>query len=211
MVGKPVITATQMLESMVRNPRPTRAEATDVANAVFDGTDCIMLSEEPAIGAYPIDAIQTLAKIAAYNEQNRCMVNGNPSTSDLFTSNSENITDVISEDVYHTVKHIKPEFVVAHTVSGHTAKLISRFKLPAWILAVSTDAAVCKGLLFSYGVMPLWVEHCPRNWKKLIGEQIKCHEISSGTAILVEVPSEENPDINYRIEIIRDLTDLCVV
>jgi len=209
--GKPVITATQMLESMVRNPRPTRAEATDVANAVIDGTDCIMLSEESAIGTYPIEAIQTLAKIAAFAEQNRGKIIGNPNTSDFFRSNDVHIIDVIAENVYHTVRHINPSLVVAHTVSGHTARLISRFKLSAWILAVSTDATVCRGLRFSYGVKPLLVEQCPRNWKKLIGEQIKCHEISSGTAILVGAPSEENPDVNHRIEIINDLADLCVV
>lgn len=207
--GKPVITATQMLESMVRNPRPTRAEATDVANAVFDGTDCIMLSEESAIGKYPIEAVKTLANIAAYTEQNRGIIDGNTKVSDYFRQDYPHITDVIAEDVYHTVKRLKPELVLAHTVSGHTARLISRFKLPSWILAVSTDASVCKGLRFSYGVKPLLVETCPEDWKELLRAQIACHEIKSGTAILIEVPSDENPKVNHRIEIIRDLADLC--
>lgn len=209
MIGKPVITATQMLESMVRNPRPTRAEATDVANAVFDGTDCIMLSEESAIGKYPIQAIQTLAKIAAYTEENRGLIDGNVDVNALFRKDSPHITDVIALDVYHTVKQIKPEMVVAHTVSGHTARLISRFKLSSWILAVSTDPGVCQGLRFSYGVKPLWVKHCPKDWKSLIKEQIICHEITSGTAVLVEVPSEENRGVNHRIEIISNLAELC--
>ena len=209
--GKPVITATQMLESMVRNPRPTRAEATDVANAVFDGTDCIMLSEESAIGKYPIEAIQTLARIAAYTEQNRGIIDGDPKVSEFFRMDFPHITDIIAEDVYHTVRHIKPELVLAHTVSGHTARLISRFKLPTWILAVSTDAGVCKGLRFSYGVKPLLVDSCPEDWKDLLRDQIACHEIKSGTAILVEVPSDENPKVNHRIEIIRDLAELCPV
>ncbi len=207
--GKPVITATQMLESMVRNPRPTRAEATDVANAVLDGTDCIMLSEESAIGKYPIQAIQTLARIAAYTETRRHEIDHEPNTSDFFRGKSPHITDVIAQDVYHTVKHIKPELVVAHTVSGHTARLISRFKLSSWILAVSTDPKVCKGLRFSYGVKPLLVNKSPKDWKPLLSEQVLCHEISSGTVILVEVPSSDNPDINHRIEIISDVASLC--
>ncbi len=207
--GKPVITATQMLESMVRNPRPTRAEATDVANAVLDGTDCIMLSEESAIGKYPLDAIRTLAKIAAFTEANRKEISRPQNPTDLCRKDLPHITDVVAQDVYHTVEHLKPELVVAHTVTGHTARMISRFKLPVWVLAVCTDPKVCPGLRFSYGVKPLLVKRAPKDWKKLLKEQIICHEIKSGIAILVEVPSAENPGINHRLEIISDLSLLC--
>lgn len=209
LVGKPVITATQMLESMVRNPRPTRAEATDVANAVLDGTDCIMLSEESAIGKYPIDAIRTLAKIAEYTETHRNAADKIRNYPDFNQDNNPHITDTLAHDVYYTVEQLKPELLVAHTVSGHTARMISRFKPGVWILAVSTSHNVCQGLRFSFGVKPLLVKKAPRNWKKLISEQIKCHNIKTGVAILVEVPSGDNPGINHRLEIISDLASFC--
>jgi pyruvate kinase len=207
--GKPVITATQMLESMVRNPRPTRAEATDVANAVLDGTDCIMLSEESAIGKYPIDAISTLAKIAEFTETHRDEADKIRNYPDFNRDDNPHITDTLAHDVYYTVEHLKPELLVAHTVSGHTARMISRFKLGVWILAVSTSHNVCQGLRFSFGVKPLLVNKTPKDWKKLITQQIQCHNIKSGVAILVEVPSEDNPGINHRLEIISDLSRFC--
>ncbi len=207
--GKPVITATQMLESMVRNPRPTRAEATDVANAVLDGTDCIMLSEESAIGKYPLDAIMTLARIAAFTEANRYQVSLKRRVSDFNGACNARITDVVAQDVYQTVEQLKPELLIAHTVSGHTARMISRFKLPMWIHAVSILDSVCRGLQFSYGVKPILVNKVPKDWKTFLKKQLRCQDIRSGIAVLVEVPSEENPDINHRIEIIADLAKLC--
>ncbi|MDZ4183186.1 MAG: pyruvate kinase, partial [Candidatus Cloacimonadaceae bacterium] len=152
--GKPVITATQMLESMVRNPRPTRAEATDVANAVLDGTDCLMLSEESAIGKYPIDAIKTLARIAAYTEANKNDVGISRAVTQTDGSDTPRITDIIAADVAHTVEKLKPELLIAHTVTGHTARMISRYKPSVWILAVSLDRGACRGMQFSYGVKP---------------------------------------------------------
>jgi len=205
LMGKPVITATQMLESMVRNPRPTRAESTDVANAVLDGTDCIMLSEESAIGAYPLEAIHTLARIAEFTETHRNPVDKMRYYPDLSRDNNPHITDTIAQDVYFTVENLKPELVVAHTVSGHTARMISRFKLGVWILAVSSSFNVCQGLRFSYGVVPLLVKKSPKNWKTLIARQLQSHQLKSGVALLVEVPSADNPGINHRLEIISDL------
>lgn len=209
--GKPVITATQMLESMVRNPRPTRAEATDVANAVLDGTDCIMLSEESAIGKYPLDAVATLAKIAAYTEAHRDEAVIRRKVSEFTRSGSPHITDVVAQDVYQTVEQLRPELLIAHTVSGHTARMISRFKPITWIHAVSTNPSVCRGMQFSYGVLPVLVKKVPRDWKKFLLQLIKCQEIKQGLAVLVEVPSPENPGINHRIEIIADLGKLCAM
>jgi len=103
------------------------------------------------------------------------------------------------------VENLKPELVVAHTVSGHTARMISRFKLGVWILAVSSSFNVCQGLRFSYGVVPLLVKKSPKNWKTLIARQLQSHQLKSGVALLVEVPSADNPGINHRLEIISDL------
>ena len=207
--GKPVITATQMLESMVRNPRPTRAEATDVANAVLDGTDCLMLSEESAIGKYPIDAILTLARIAAYTETHKNEAGISHAIPDLDGANTPQITDIIAANVAHTVKKLKPELLIAHTVSGHTARMISRFKPLVWILAVSLDQNACRGMQFSYGVNPILLTKLPKDWKSFIKKQITCREITQGIALLVEVPSDEHPDANHRIEIINDLARFC--
>ena len=207
--GKPVITATQMLESMVRNPRPTRAEATDVANAVLDGTDCLMLSEESAIGKYPIDAILTLARIAAYTETHKNeagISHAQPATDGIDTPH---ITDIIAANVSHTVEKLKPELLIAQTVSGHTARIISRFKPSVWILAVSLDLAACRGMQFSYGVSPILLTKIPKDWKSFIKEQIHCREIEQGIAVLVEVPSAEHPDADHRIQIISNLAKLC--
>ncbi|MDZ4122523.1 MAG: pyruvate kinase alpha/beta domain-containing protein, partial [Candidatus Cloacimonadaceae bacterium] len=102
-----------------------------------------------------------------------------------------------------------PELLIAHTVSGHTARMISRFKLGTWIHAVSTNPQICRGLQFSYGVKPVQVSKVPKDWKNFLKKLIKCHEIRQGLAVLVEVPSQENPEINHRIEIIADLAKLC--
>lgn len=207
--GKPVITATQMLESMVRNPRPTRAEATDVANAVLDGTDCIMLSEESAIGKYPLDAIQTLAKIAAFTELHRKEAGRPIAMPDPDSSSNAHIAAIIAEDVFHAVESLKPELLIAHTVTGHTARLIARFKPSVRIMAVSADLNACRGLQFSYGVDAHYITKIPKDWKAFIKKQITCREIKAGIALLVEVPSPENPNANHRIEIITDLGSLC--
>lgn len=207
-LGKPVITATQMLESMLRNPRPTRAEATDVANAILDGTDCIMLSEESAIGQYPIDAVQTLVRIASFTEAHRNEVSPNKSRADAYQPMDGNITDMVAHDVYHTVENLHPELLIAHTVSGYTARMISRFKLPVWILAACTDARVCQNLQFSYGVRALWIPRLPKEWKTLLKKQMQVHEIKQGLAVVVEVPCADNPAANHRLEIFPELSRL---
>ncbi len=207
--GKPVITATQMLESMVRNPRPTRAEATDVANAVLDGTDCLMLSEESAIGKYPIDAILTLARIAAYTETHKNEAGISHAVTAKDGIETPHITDIMAANVSHTVETLKPELLIAQTVSGHTARIISRFKPSVWILAVSLDLSACRGLQFSYGVSPILLTRIPKDWKAFIKKQIDCREIKAGIAVLVEGPSAEHPDTYHRIQIISDLAKLC--
>lgn len=201
--GKPVITATQMLESMLNNPRPTRAEATDVANAVLDGTDCLMLSEESAIGNYPLAAVTMLGKIAAATEPHRNTIHPGKRASDFYRSDATHITDVVSHSVYQSVEHLKPSLVVAQTVSGHIARMISRFKLPVWITALSRDHAVCQALQFSYGVFPLHQDFHPVNWREFLSLQMQENKLEAGTAIVVEGPSPENPDANHRVEIVK--------
>jgi pyruvate kinase len=200
--GKPVITATQMLESMVDNPRPTRAEATDVANAILDGTDCIMLSEESAMGRYPLEAVQMLAKIAAYTEPHRQECSSHRRESDFYRPGAFHLMDTISHNVQHTVEHLNPVAIMAHTVTGHTARMISRFRLPLWITAVSNDETVCQQLQFSYGVHSIHVPRAPQSWKAFIRAVLRENNLPVGLALLVEGPSLENPSASHRFEII---------
>jgi pyruvate kinase len=154
-MGKPVITATQMLESMTDNRRPTRAEATDVANAVLDGTDCVMLSEESAMGKYPVEAVAMLAKIAAATEPHRFRRGFKEDLLSHGRNVPVRIADLIAVSVENALERISPAAVFVPTHSGATARSIARFKLPVWIVGVSSLEATCQRLLFSSGVYPV--------------------------------------------------------
>lgn len=147
--GKPVITATQMLESMTSNRRPTRAEATDVANAILDGTDCVMLSEESAMGQYPVEAAQMLVQIAVATEPHRTTHSYTKKPDQpIFTEIRE--VDYIASSVNSIVKQTDSvAAILAPTDSGLTARRLARYRLPTWILAVSSNKKTCRELLFS--------------------------------------------------------------
>lgn len=147
--GKPVITATQMLDSMQRNPRPTRAEASDVANAIFDGTDAIMLSGETAAGDYPVESVQTMNDIALKTEtalNNELMFN------QLKQSVTMTITDAISQSVTHTARNLKASAIITATESGHTARMISKYRPKAPIIAVTSSSTIMRQLSLVWGV-----------------------------------------------------------
>lgn len=149
--GKPVITATQMLDSMQRNPRPTRAEASDVANAIFDGSDAIMLSGETAAGLYPIEAVQTMNNIASRAEQ---ALDHKEILSNRSKDTGHNLTDAIGQSVAHTALNLEVNAIIAPTESGHTAKMISKYRPKAPIVAVTTNASVYRRLSLVWGVYP---------------------------------------------------------
>jgi pyruvate kinase len=144
--NKPVITATQMLESMTSAPRPTRAEATDVANAVLDGTDAVMLSGETAQGKYPVKAVQAMAKISKYNEEIRAATK--------LKIDIQNETDLIVSSVLGILnqKVINFKFILVFTNSGKTARSISRLRPKMPILAITKDQKTVEELTISYGV-----------------------------------------------------------
>ncbi len=202
LLGKPVITATQMLESMTSNRLPTRAEATDVANAVLDGTDCVMLSGESAMGAYPVDVVAMLAKIAAAVEPHRSQYHIQE-TLDVYGSGDEiGLTDLIALNVQTTVDHVSPAAVIVPTKSGATARSISRFRLPVWITAVSSVEATCQRLQFSYGVYILHQPEHPENWKAFARKVLELEGVEGNLVVLTEGPSKKHPDANNRIELI---------
>jgi len=201
LAGKPIITATQMLESMTVNSRPTRAEATDVANAILDGTDCIMLSGESAMGKYPVEAVTMLAKIASAIEGYRT---GHYVRKLLKASRAQaGLTDVIALNVENTLERIQPAAVFVPTRGGHTPRSITRFRLPVWIVAVSSQESTCQGLQFSYGVQPVYEGSHPENWKAFIEDWLTRHEIRGRFAVLTEGPSSKYPDANHRLEIVK--------
>lgn len=148
-VGKPVITATQMLDSMQRNPRPTRAEASDVANAIFDGTDAIMLSGETAAGDYPVESVRTMSNIAKKAEtalNHKAILDARSKMSDM------TITDAISQSVNHSAMNLRVNAILTPTMSGHTARMISKYRPEAPIIAVTYDEKVNRRLSLAWGV-----------------------------------------------------------
>ncbi|MBY0146598.1 pyruvate kinase [Neobacillus niacini] len=149
--GKPVITATQMLDSMQRNPRPTRAEASDVANAIFDGTDAIMLSGETAAGIYPVEAVQTMHNIASRAEQ---ALDHKEILSARSKDSEHNLTDAIGQSVAHTALNLDVNAIITPTESGHTARMISKYRTKAPIVAVTANDHVCRRLSLVWGVHP---------------------------------------------------------
>ena len=151
-LGKPVITATQMLDSMQRNPRPTRAEASDVANAIFDGTDAIMLSGETAAGSYPVEAVQTMHDIASRTET---ALNHKEILSKRSKDSEHNITDAIGQSVAYTTLNLGANAIITPTASGHTARMISKYRPEAPIIAITSHDYVARRLALVWGVNPL--------------------------------------------------------
>jgi|WetSurMetagenome_2_1015567.scaffolds.fasta_scaffold115674_1 pyruvate kinase len=151
--GKPVITATQMLDSMIINPRPTRAELTDVANAIFDGTDAVMLSGETANGAYPVEAVETMARIAVTVEDSEEYCN-RIKTEVPQPSGEPTIGRIMARMAYLTADQTKAMLIVVPTLSGNTARMISTFRPEQSILAVTTNPQVQRQLLLNWGVVP---------------------------------------------------------
>ena len=157
MLGKRVITATEMLESMIHNPRPTRAEISDVANAVYDGTSCVMLSGESAAGDYPVEAVKAMAWIAEYTEEHTSYKKRFQSTEYL----GKNNLDCISHAVCSMALDVNAKGIVVCSVSGKTAMLVSRFRTPVDIIGMTTNRKVWRRLSMSWGVTPVMADQFP--------------------------------------------------
>ena len=206
LMGKPVITATQMLESMTVNRRPSRAEATDVANAILDGTDCVMLSGESAMGQYPVESVLMLVKIAAAIESQRPAHTVREELEDRRDRGTKLLPrELLALTVATAVESVAPAAVIIPTRSGASARTITRFRLPIWITAVSTQAATCQQLQFSYGVFPLHEPDHPEDWNAFAKSWLEVNDIKGSLVVLTEGPSSKHPEANHRMEII-DLT-----
>ena len=169
-LGKPVITATQMLDSMQENPRPTRAEVSDVANAVFDGTDATMLSGESANGDYPVESVATMARIDVKAENNLDQFG-----TETFNFDKSDVTETIGSAVSNAARDLGIKTIVAATASGYTARMISKYRPNADIVALTFDERTQKGLMINWGVQPYVVEK-PANTDemfKLANDEVK--------------------------------------
>jgi pyruvate kinase len=203
LAAKPVITATQMLESMTDSRRPTRAESTDVANAILDGTDCVMLSGESAAGKYPVESVEMLARIARAVEPHRTdhavreLLLNQTKTSDF------HMRDLLALSVFTITRRAAPAVIIVPTRTGASARSISRFKLPQWIMGVSTQERTRQQLLFSYGVLPFHEPDHPDDWRTFARNLLASYGIYERLVVLTEGPSRKHPDTNHRVEIIE--------
>lgn len=153
--GKQVITATQMLESMIKNPRPTRAEATDVANAIYDGTSAIMLSGETAAGLYPVESVKTMAKIALRAEKDIDYIKR---FKNIDLEKNNDVTNAISHATCTTAHDLNASAIITVTKSGRTARMISKFRPNCPIIGCTTFPQVCRQMNLSWGVIPLLID-----------------------------------------------------
>lgn len=155
--GKPVITATQMLESMISRPRPTRAEASDVANAIFDGTDAVMLSGETAVGQYPVEAVGIMGDIVRRAEEEMSR-NETFRKVKTYRASREDIADSVSSSVVKITDLVRPRLIVSFTLSGRTASLISKYRPSVPIIAMSSDEKVLRRLTLFWGVQGVCID-----------------------------------------------------
>ncbi len=175
--GRPVITATQMLESMTESLLPTRAEATDVANAILDGTDAVMLSAETASGSYPVESVAMMARIAVQAERERGSFGcGNLLEDRIRESYGREqvaVEDVVSLNVIDAVRALRPRYILTPTHTGRTPRRIARFRPERWILAFTRDPAVQHFLTFTYACCPFLVTTEREDWHDLIFHAVR--------------------------------------
>ena len=185
MAGKPVITATQMLDSMIRNPRPTRAEVSDVANAVFDGTSCVMLSGETASGKYPLEAVHTMvdtinAAEAATNYWGRFR--------SFQFAPGRSINDAITHTCCQTAMDLAADAILTPSQTGHTARMISRFRPGCPIIGITTTERARRQLAISWGVTPIlagYVDSTDRLFSMCVQTSLKEGVVSSGDMVVI--------------------------
>ena len=201
--AKPVITATQMLESMTTYRLPTRAEATDVSNAVLDGTDCVMLSGESAMGAYPVESVAMLARIAATVEPTRRRVTVKETFAGVDLAGRVRPEHLIALSIEASLEYLQPAAIFVPSASGTTARRLAALHLPVRVVAISSRAKTCQDLWFSYGVMPVHETAMPPSWNTYVKDWVRDHELSGGFAILTQRSPADDPAGNHRMEIVN--------
>ncbi|MBE5835828.1 MAG: pyruvate kinase [Butyrivibrio sp.] len=183
--GKYVITATQMLDSMIHNPRPTRAEATDVANAIYDGTTAIMLSGETAAGDYPIEAVKTMAKIAERTEKDIDYV-GRLKKRD--SNHVNDVTTAISHATCTVAAEVEADAIISVTMSGFTARMVSKYKPSCPVIACAVNPTVCRQTNLLWGVIPLHIRQedtADELFREAISSAIAAGYIKKGDKVVI--------------------------
>ncbi|WP_028548088.1 pyruvate kinase [Paenibacillus sp. UNC451MF] len=183
--GKPVITATMMLDSMQRNPRPTRAEASDVANAIFDGTDAVMLSGETAAGKYPIESVQTMAKIA---ERAETALEHREIFIRQSNAQQRTVTESISQAVANSAMDLDARAILTATESGYTARMVSKYRPKSPIIAVTPNEQVLRRLSLVWGVVPIKGEMCQTTdelFELAVDNSVKAGLVSLGDTVVI--------------------------
>ena len=185
MAGKPVITATKMLDSMIRNPRPTRAEVSDVANAVFDGTSCVMLSGETASGKHPVEAVQTM--VDTINAAEQATDYWGRFRRFEFTP-GRSINDAVTHTCCQTAMDLEADAILTPTQTGHTARMIARFRPACPIVALTTTERARRQLAISWGVQPLlagYVDSTDRLFSMCVQSALKEGAVQSGQMVVI--------------------------
>jgi pyruvate kinase len=201
--AKPVITATQMLESMTTYRLPTRAEATDVSNAILDGTDCVMLSGESAVGAFPVESVEMLGKIAETVEPVRRHISVREMHAGVDLSNRVRPEHLLTISVESSLEFLKPAAVFVQSVTGGTARRLAALHLPVPVIAVSRNKKTCRDLLFSYGIIPVYEPSEPLSWVEYAKMWLRRNALPGDFAILTQRVPVEDPRGNHRMEIIN--------
>ena len=206
--GKPVITATQMLDSMQHNPRPTRAEASDVANAILDGSDAIMLSGETAAGMYPVESVRTMVKIALHTEE---AVDYRSLVSTRRREKQGNLTEAIGQSAAYTALNLNVKAVLAPTRSGHTAKMIAKYRPGCPVIALTSSEKNSRKLSLVWGIYPIVgkdVKSIEEILQESVEESVKHQYVTHGDVVIITagVPVGQVGTTNLmKIHVIGDL------
>jgi pyruvate kinase len=169
----------------------------------LDGTDCVMLSEESAMGQYPVEAVVMLAKIAAAIEPQGAAYHVREILKEAGKHSQGKLSELIALSVESTLEHITPAAIFVPTRSGTTARKIARFRPQVWIIAVSSQESTCQRLAFTYGVHPRHEPDHPDNWREYIRNFLQKLEMAGKIVLLTEGPSLKHPEANNRLELIE--------
>ncbi len=201
--GKPVITATQMLESMTAHRLPTRAEATDVSNAILDGTDAVMLSAESAMGDYPVESVAMLSRIAATVEPTRRLLAVKEMYAGVDLRGHVRPEHLIAVSIEASLEFLQPAAVFVSSQTGATARRLAVLHLPVPVIAVSTCAKTCQDLAFSYGVTAIHEPEPPASWRTYVMESVRRLQLPGEFAILTQRTPVGDPAGDHRMEILN--------
>ena len=205
LLGKRVITATEMLESMIHNPRPTRAEISDVANAVYDGSSAVMLSGETAAGKYPVEAVKNMAEIAAFTESGIDYKHWFLSTE----FNIRNILDAVSHATCAMAIDVNAKCIVVSSKSGQTARMVSRFRSPADIIGMTTNEKALRKLNLSWGVTPALADEFPSSevvYYHALQQSKRIFKLRSGDTVVLtggDINGKSGNTNTIKVEIIK--------